>query len=49
MDARAIERKREIEKAVTDVRAIEREHRVTRETLERIKQRRMRLAARQRA
>jgi hypothetical protein len=49
MDERAIERKKAIERAAADVRAIEREHRVTRETLERIKQRRMRLAARQRA
>lgn len=47
MDARAIERKREIEKAVADVRAIEREHGVTREGLEKIKQRLTRLAARQ--
>lgn len=47
MDPRAIERKREIEKAVADVRAIEREHGVTRESLEKIKQRLTRLAARQ--
>jgi predicted metal-dependent enzyme (double-stranded beta helix superfamily) len=47
MDARAIERKREIEKAVADVRAIEREHGVTREGLEKIKQRLTRLATRQ--
>ena len=51
MDARAIERQRErngqIERTVADVRAIEREHGVTRESLERIKRRLMRLAARQ--
>ena len=47
MDARAIERKHEIEKAVADVRAIEREDGVTREGLEKIKQRLTRLAARQ--
>ena len=47
MDARAIERKREIEKTVADVRAIEREHGVTRASLEKIKQRLTRLAARQ--
>jgi predicted metal-dependent enzyme (double-stranded beta helix superfamily) len=47
MDARAIERKREIEKAVADVRAIEREQGVTRASLEKIKQRLTRLAARQ--
>ena len=47
MDARAIERKREIEKAVADVRTIEREHGATREGLEKIKQRLTRLAARQ--
>jgi predicted metal-dependent enzyme (double-stranded beta helix superfamily) len=47
MDDRAIERKREIERAVADVRAIERAGGVTRETLEKIKQRLMRLAARQ--
>src|SRR6478609_8017392 len=46
MDARTIERKREIEKAVADVRAIERSGGVTRETLERIKQRLTVLAAR---
>src|SRR3954462_3154007 len=47
MDERAIARKREIEKAVTDVREIEREHGVTRESLEKIKQRLSHLAARQ--
>jgi predicted metal-dependent enzyme (double-stranded beta helix superfamily) len=47
MDERAIERKREIERAVADVRAIERAAGVTRESLERIKQRLIRLAARQ--
>jgi len=47
MDERAIERKREIERTVDDVRAIERAGGVTRETLEKIKQRLMRLAARQ--
>jgi len=47
MDERAIERRREIEKAVADVRAIEREHGVTRESLEKIKQRLTSLAARQ--
>ena len=47
MDARAIERKREVEKAVADVRAIEREHGVTRESLEKIKRRLTQLAARQ--
>ena len=47
MDARAIERKREVEKTVADVRAIEREHGVTRASLEKIKQRLTRLAARQ--
>src|SRR3954454_18380096 len=47
MDARAIERRREIEKALADVRAIEREHGVTRESLDRIKQRLARLATRQ--
>ena len=47
MDSRAIERKREIESAVADVRAIEREHGVTRAGLEKIKQRLTRLAARQ--
>jgi len=47
MDARAIERKREVEKTVADVRAIEREHGVTRESLEKIKRRLTQLAARQ--
>jgi predicted metal-dependent enzyme (double-stranded beta helix superfamily) len=47
MDARTIERKREIEKAVADVRAIEREGGVTAQTLGRIKQRLTLLAARQ--
>ena len=47
MDARAIERKREVEKAVADVRAIEREHGVTRDSLEKIKRRLSQLAARQ--
>ena len=44
--ARADERKREIATAVADIRAIEREG-VTRESLEKIKQRLVRLAARQ--
>ena len=43
----ASERKREIEAAVADVRAIERRDGVTRDTLEKIKQRLTRLAARQ--
>src|SRR5438067_12038026 len=47
MDERAVERKREIERALADVRAIERAGGVTRETLEKIKQRLIRLAARQ--
>src|SRR5204863_9868098 len=47
MDERAIERKREVERAVADVRAIERAGGVTRETLEKIKQRLIGLAARQ--
>jgi predicted metal-dependent enzyme (double-stranded beta helix superfamily) len=47
MDERAIARKREIESAVADVRQIETQHGVTRESLERIKQRLIRLAARQ--
>ena len=47
MDERAIERKKEIERAVAEVRAIERAGGVTRETLDKIKQRLMRLAARQ--
>jgi predicted metal-dependent enzyme (double-stranded beta helix superfamily) len=45
--ARADERKREIDAAVADVRAIEAREGVTRESLERIKQRLTRLAARQ--
>jgi predicted metal-dependent enzyme (double-stranded beta helix superfamily) len=44
---RADERKREIDAAVTDVRAIEAREGVTRESLEKIKQRLTRLAARQ--
>jgi predicted metal-dependent enzyme (double-stranded beta helix superfamily) len=44
---RANERKREIEAAVADVRAIERRDGVTRDSLEKIKQRLTRLAARQ--
>ena len=47
MDARAIERKRAIENAVADVRAIERDQGVTRGSLEKIKQRLTQLAARQ--
>ena len=51
MDERAIERQKErsdeIERAVAEVRAIERDGGVSRETLEKIKQRLMRLAARQ--
>lgn len=47
MDARAIERRREIENTVADVRAIEREGGVTRANLGKIKQRLTRLAARQ--
>src|SRR3954471_8931840 len=51
MDERAIERQKErsgeIERAVAEVRAIERAGGVSRETLEKIKQRLMRLAARQ--
>src|SRR6185503_16481095 len=47
MTERAIARKREIEAAVADVRAIERAGGVTRESLDKIKQRLMRLAARQ--
>jgi predicted metal-dependent enzyme (double-stranded beta helix superfamily) len=46
MDTRTIERRQEIEKAVADVREIERAHGVTREGLEKIKQRLTRLAAR---
>jgi predicted metal-dependent enzyme (double-stranded beta helix superfamily) len=44
---RANERKREIEAAVADVRAIERREGVTRDSLDKIKQRLTRLAARQ--
>src|SRR5918992_2860021 len=44
---RTVERKREIEQAVADVRAIEERHGVTRESLEKIKERLIRLAARQ--
>jgi len=47
MDERAIERKREVERAVADVRAMERAGGVTRETLAKIKQRLIALAARQ--
>ena len=47
MDERAVERKREIERALADVRAIERAGGVTRETLAKIKQRLIALAARQ--
>ena len=45
MHDRAIQRQREIEAAVADVRAIERREGVTRESLEKIKQRLTRLAA----
>src|SRR3954462_14693011 len=47
MDQRAISRKNEIEATVADVRRIEKEEGVTRASLEKIKQRLMRLAARQ--
>ena len=47
MDERAIARKREVEAAVADVRQIEKKEGVTRASLEKIKQRLMRLAARQ--
>ena len=47
MDQRAISRKKEIEAAVADVRQIEKNDGVTRASLEKIKQRLMRLAARQ--
>jgi predicted metal-dependent enzyme (double-stranded beta helix superfamily) len=47
MDERAIARKREIEAAVADVRQIEKRDGVNRASLEKIKQRLMRLAARQ--
>src|SRR3954463_3822009 len=46
MDTKTTERRQEIEKAVADVREIERAHGVTREGLEKIKQRLTRLAAR---
>ncbi|MBV9189273.1 MAG: cysteine dioxygenase [Betaproteobacteria bacterium] len=47
MDKRAIARNQEIEAAVADVRQIEKKDGVTRASLEKIKQRLMRLAARQ--
>ena len=47
MDERGIARKREIDAAVADVRAIERADGVTRDSLEQIKRRLFRLAARQ--
>jgi predicted metal-dependent enzyme (double-stranded beta helix superfamily) len=47
MDERAIARQREIEAAVADIRQIEQRDGVTRASLEKIKQRLMRLAARQ--
>jgi predicted metal-dependent enzyme (double-stranded beta helix superfamily) len=47
MDERAIARQREIEAAVADVRQIEQRDGVTRESLDKIKQRLIRLAARQ--
>ena len=47
MNERAIARKREIDAAVADVRAIERADGVTRDSLEQIKRRLFRLAARQ--
>ena len=47
MDQRAIARKQEIEAAVTDVRQIEKTDGVTRASLEKIKRRLIRLAARQ--
>ena len=47
MDKRAIARKEQIEAAVADVRQIEKKDGVTRASLEKIKQRLMRLAARQ--
>ena len=47
MDQRSIARKKEIEAAVADVRQIEKKEGVTRASLERIKQRLMRLAVRQ--
>ena len=47
MNERAIARRREIEAAVAEVRQIEKKNGVTRESLEKIKQRLMHLAARQ--
>src|SRR6185436_11308655 len=47
MDERAIARKKEIESAMSEVRQIEKREGVTRDSLEKIKQRLMRLAARQ--
>ena len=47
MDERTIARKREVAAAVADVRRIEQQDGVTRASLEKIKQRLMRLAARQ--
>ena len=47
MDERAIARRKEVDAAVADVREIERRDGVTRESLGKIKQRLMRLAARQ--
>jgi len=47
MNERAISRKKEIEAAVADVRGIEKQDGMTRASLEKIKQRLMRLAARQ--
>jgi predicted metal-dependent enzyme (double-stranded beta helix superfamily) len=47
MDERAIARRREVEAAVAEVRQIEKREGVTRESLDKIKQRLMRLAARQ--
>ena len=47
MDERAIARKREIESAVADVRQIEKQYGVTRESLDMVKQRLIRLAERQ--
>jgi predicted metal-dependent enzyme (double-stranded beta helix superfamily) len=47
MDERGISRKREIEAAVADVRQIEKQHGVNAASLEKIKQRLIRLAARQ--
>src|ERR1041385_5688267 len=47
MDERAIARRREVDAAVAEVRQIEKRDGVTRESLDKIKQRLMRLAARQ--